>query len=458
MNKSSKARFWVTAILLGLAGQLAWAIENQYINLWVYGQSGQASHITWMTTASAIVATLTTFLMGTLSDRLGKRKIFISLGYTIWGVFVFAFGLVSLTNMEKLSGGDMAKAVLLVGILNTVVDSVMTFFGSTANDAAFNSWITDETDTHNRPLVESVLSIMPLFAMGLMLLMGMAFGVPGSQKEGESVAEFAARVAPNWLYFFLAAGIFTTLVGVACFFLMKKDHIAPNRDKAYMKELVYGFTPKAMKGNPDFYIALLAFLFFNIAVDSFMPYYLVYFTNSIKLENFYPAMGVIIGFSSIVAVALGAAMDKIGKYKLLIPAILIMAIAAVVLFLVQSSWWGIVIAASAMMSGYLVGTTVLGASVRDETPLEKVGALQGVRMVFAVMLPMVLGSNISLAVFQTTYVNDFGETVGAPDKWMFLVTAVACLLAIGPSLWLILRKKKALKSTPKTSDLDVKGE
>ena len=38
----------------------------------------------------------------------------------------------------------------------------MTFFGSTANDAAFNAYITDAIDSGNRGKTESVLAILPL--------------------------------------------------------------------------------------------------------------------------------------------------------------------------------------------------------------------------------------------------------------------------------------------------------
>ena len=71
-------RKWLSFIVAGLIGQLAWAIENNYLNVYVYDATGVYNYIPIMTAASAVVATLTTLLMGALSDRLGKRKLFVS--------------------------------------------------------------------------------------------------------------------------------------------------------------------------------------------------------------------------------------------------------------------------------------------------------------------------------------------------------------------------------------------
>ena len=70
--------------------------------------------------------------------------------------------------MEWMVGAGSAS--LMVGIVNTVVDCVMTFFGSTSNDACFNAHVTDVTNEHNRPKVESILSVM-LVAGGVLILM-----------------------------------------------------------------------------------------------------------------------------------------------------------------------------------------------------------------------------------------------------------------------------------------------
>lgn len=444
-KRMSKARLWILLIAVGFAGQLAWSVENQYINLWVFSQSQNAAYITWMTAASSIIATVTTFLVGALSDRLGKRKLFISIGYTVWGVFVFGFAIMNLGNMLKLTAGDLTMALLLVGISNCVIDCLMTFFGSSANDACFNAWVTDNTDEHSRPFIESILSVMPIIATVVMFVLGGALAL-GDKANENDVVGFAESVVTPWLIFFLVFGAITTIVGILCFFLMPKDQIKPSREGNYFKSIVKGFFPSSIKRNPDFYIALIAFLFFNIGVDAFMPYYLVYFTSTIALDNFYPAMIIILGGSAAITIALGAFMDRIGKFKILIPGVIAMGLGALLVFFSKDAWWPVVLSAMLMMTGYLIGTAVLGACVRDETNTDEVGALQGVRMVFVVLVPMIVGSNVSLAVFKNGATDPTG-TVLYPDSNMFLVTAVSAALAIIPSAILILRKRMGRKNT-----------
>ena len=67
-------RKWLSFIVAGLIGQLAWAIENNYLNVFVFDCTGDAKYITLMTVFSAIAATITTLFIGALSDRQGKRK------------------------------------------------------------------------------------------------------------------------------------------------------------------------------------------------------------------------------------------------------------------------------------------------------------------------------------------------------------------------------------------------
>ena len=55
-----------------------------------------------MVIISALVTTISTFIFGTLSDRQGKRKKFVSIGYIIWGITVALFGFIETSLFVKL--------------------------------------------------------------------------------------------------------------------------------------------------------------------------------------------------------------------------------------------------------------------------------------------------------------------------------------------------------------------
>ena len=73
-----KSTFYLTLIIFSLIGQVAWVVENMYFNVFIYKMfNASAQAISAMVSASAVAATVTTLLIGALSDKLGKRKFFI---------------------------------------------------------------------------------------------------------------------------------------------------------------------------------------------------------------------------------------------------------------------------------------------------------------------------------------------------------------------------------------------
>ena len=73
-------RFFLALVIFSLVGQIAWVVENMYFNVFIYKMfNASAADISLMVEASAVAATLTTIFIGALSDRLGRRKIFMCL-------------------------------------------------------------------------------------------------------------------------------------------------------------------------------------------------------------------------------------------------------------------------------------------------------------------------------------------------------------------------------------------
>ena len=162
MKEKLTKKFWIALVVFSLIGQVAWVVENMYFNVFIYNIfNASPEDISLMVSASAVSATLTTIFIGALSDKIGKRKIFIAGGYILWGISILAFSLVRLDIISGLF--PMVASASTVGItLVIILDCVMTFFGSSANDAAFNAWLTDSTNSSNRGSAEGVNAMVRL--------------------------------------------------------------------------------------------------------------------------------------------------------------------------------------------------------------------------------------------------------------------------------------------------------
>jgi MFS family permease len=421
--KKLSARLWITLILIGLVGQFAWTIENMYFNVFLYNTiSTDPGYISAMVGWSAAAATLTTLLMGALSDRVGKRKLFICGGYILWGLSTAAFGLVTVDNAAKLFP---ANAVAAAAVTVVVLDCVMTFFGSTANDAAFNAYITDSVDSGNRGRTESVLAVLPLLSM--LVIFGL---FDGMTQRGE------------WQKFFTIFGALVTVTGIIGIFIIKEPELTPKREP-YIKNLVYGLRPDVMRSNKALYLSFAAFCVFSIAVQVFFPYLIIYMQNYLKIDNYAIVLGVVLITASIVSVASGRIIDRVGKLRFVLPAALVMFVGLIGMYFARG--FGAVIAAGCvMMSGYMLVTAALSGIIRDNTPRDKIGHFQGIRMIFGVLFPMIIGPIIGAEVIRgsdSTYI-ELGVVKTVPTPGIFLAAAIVLLLVIP---FVIILKKQSAK-------------
>ena len=421
--KKITARMWATLILIGLVGQFAWTIENMYFNVFLYNTiSTDPGYISAMVGWSAAAATLTTLLMGALSDRVGRRKLFICGGYILWGISTAAFGFITVENAAKLFPAAQAAAAAAAMVI--VLDCVMTFFGSTANDAAFNAYITDAIDSENRGKTESVLAILPLISM--LVIFG-AFD--GMTQRGE------------WQKFFGIFGGAVTLTGLIGCALIPERKIAP-RKEPYLRNLVYGLRPAVIRENAALYLAFAAFCVFSVAVQVFFPYLIIYIQNYLKIDNYAVVLGVVLITASAVSVASGKVIDRVGKLRFTLPAALVMLLGLTGMYFARGMA-AVIAAGCVMMSGYMLVTAALSGLIRDLTPEGKAGHFQGIRMIFGVLLPMILGPAIGAAVIRgsdSTYV-ELGVTKTVPTPGIFLAAAV--VLALTVPFVLALKKRMA---------------
>ena len=434
MKTKLSGRFWCALTLFSLIGQVAWVVENMYFNVFIYNMfRATAADISAMVAASAVAATLTTVFMGALSDRVGKRKVFICGGYILWGVSIFSFTLLRTEILGTLF--PMAVSAASLGVsLTIILDCVMTFFGSTANDAAFNAWLTDSTDSTNRGSAEGINAMMPLVAI-LVVFGGFMF--------------FDLALADSWTLIFSIIGCVVIAVGVLGLFLIKEPPITPTKS-GYFANIFYGFRPSTVKKNPLLYLVLAAFAVFNISIQIFMPYLIIYYEKSLGMSDYVFIMAPAIVVASVFTALWGKVYDKRGFTFAALVCVFSLAAGYVALFFTRTTA-PVFVGSLLMMCGYLAGMAVFGAIIRDYTPAGKAGMFQGLRIFSQVLIPGVIGPAIGAAVLANadTVRNNDGTTSFLPNENIFLA-ALAAEVVLVPLLLVVFRQLK--KNSPKTEE------
>ena len=413
------SKFWVALTIFSLIGQVAWVVENMYFNVFIYKMfHASASDISLMVAASAISATLTTIFIGALSDKIGKRKIFICGGYMLWGISIWSFSLIRTDIIEKAISLTVSAASIGVSIV-IIMDCVMTFFGSAANDACFNAWLTDTTDDTNRGAAEGINAMMPLVAILVV------FG---------GFMSFNLDLPDSWTMIYQIIGIVVFVLGVLGIFLIKDAPVDTSQNQNYFGNIFYGFRPSVISQNKLFYIILGAFAVFSISIQIFMPYLILYYEVSLGMKDYVLVMAPAIIVAAIVTALYGRVYDKHGFKKAIIPAISTLMLGYVVLFFFKQTLF-VFVGSLFMMSGYLMGMAIFGAVIRDYTPSNRSGMFQGLRIVGQVLIPGIIGPWIGSLVLKNaeTIVNNDGTTSFIPNTNIFLAAFIAMCIT-----WLIL--------------------
>ena len=418
-GKRNKGSFMLALVIFCLTGQVAWVVENMYFNVFIYKMfHASADAISAMVAASAIAATVTTLIIGALSDKIGKRKIFICGGYIIWGVTIWSFSLIRLDVINALFPAVASAAAVGVS-LTIIMDCVMTFFGSAANDACFNAWLTDVTDESNRGSVEGINAMMPLVA--ILVVFGGFMG-------------FDLDRAESWTAIFNVIGIVVIAIGVAGIWLIHDPKIETSENQNYFANIFYGFRPGVVKSNKMLYLTLLAVAVFNISIQVFMPYLILYYYVSLGMDNYVMIFAPAILLAAAFTGFYGKVYDRKGFRYAMIPTLTLLMVGYVGLYFFRTTV-PVFLASLVMMCGFLGTGAVLGAKIRTHTPENKSGMFQGLRIVGQVLIPGVVGPAIGAAVLKNaeTILNDDGTTSFVPNENIFLVALVVILF-----IWLVL--------------------
>ena len=420
MNHTKKnGRFWLALVIFCLTGQVAWTVENMYFNVFIYKMfHASAEAISTMVAASAVAATVTTLLIGALSDKLGKRKMFICGGYILWGISIWSFTLIRMDVINALFPAAASAASIGVSLV-ILMDCVMTFFGSTANDACFNAWLTDVTDEADRGRVEGINAMMPL--VSILVVFG-------------GFMSFDLNLEQSWVTIFNIIGIVVIAIGVAGIFLIDDPKVRTEENQSYFGNIFYGFRPNVIRQNNMLYFTLAALAVFNISIQVFMPYLILYYTVTLGMDNYVLIFAPAILVAAVFTALYGKVYDRKGFGFAIVPTLVLLMVGYVGLYFFRTTA-PVFVASLLMMCGFLGTGAMLGAKVRTHTPENKSGMFQGLRIVAQVLIPGVIGPAIGAKVLANadTIINDDGTTSFIPNANIFLVALIVALF-----VWVVL--------------------
>jgi MFS family permease len=424
-TKSSLSRkIWIAIILLGFSGQLAWGVENQFFNTFMYDKiTPDPRPIAWMVAASAVAATSTTILMGTLSDRTrtrwGRRRPFILFGYLAWGIFTALFPAASFFQPVTLAIG---MAILF--------DCIMTFFGSTANDASLNAYITDVTTTENRGRVMGVVEILTWVAILIV------YGGAG----------LIIQMLGYYAFFYIIGGAVFVLGLVGSLFL-HEEPVIEKPAGTYWTQIADSFRWKNLVANKNFFLVLMGISLWAIAQNVFFPYLIIYLQHYIELDTISSsitiAVCILVGGIAL-AYPLGLLIDRWGRKP-----VALLAVGAemvgLVLFSLSRTLVPLIITGILWLMPMTAWTIATGTWSKDLFPEDKRGQFAGYYLFFWVMLPMILGPMtggwLGTHFGIPTVVN--GQAGFIPTPIIFQVAGVSTLLAAIPLAWAKDRKSGA---------------
>ena len=426
-------RFWILVWGLGIAGQLCWNIENQWFNTFVYAKIAKdPTIISFMVAVSAIATTIATFIFGTMSDRKGKRRPFIAIGYILWGIFTILFG-----TTEFIGKGG--STILLAGTAVVLADALMSFFGSMGNDAGFNVWLNDKMNENNRGHIGAALATQPII--------GTIIGtVAGGMLIGKN---------DNYMRLFVIMGGLVILCGVLALFLVQDEpDLKPNKRGSFMDQLFSAFNYREMMKNREllwvFLVLTVYFIAFNVYyphVGNYMIYYLGFSPDTIGIIQ---GVALILGMFSVIPAS--RLLNKNRFVAAASIAIILSVVGVGILGLFGRPEnvdpttilnWNLLIGMFFFGCGYIVFMQVTSVWMKQLFPEEAKGQFEGFRIIFFVLIPWVVSPLIANPIIKSNgqITDTNGMAAYLPTHVLFLISTALIVLTFIPLIFAARERK-----------------
>ncbi len=419
-------RTWIAIIILGFLGSLAWGVENQFFNTFIYNTiTPDPRPVSWMVAASAITATLASIFMGALSDRIRSRfgrKPFLLIGYLGWGITTALFPTAALFH-------SIGIAVFMA----ITFDCIMTFFGSSANDSVFHAYVADITTVENRGKVMGVLEILTWVA--LLIVYG------GAGIIIDALGYFA--------FFYMIGGLVFVL-GLIASLLLQEPKVSLEKPKgSYWSQIIDTFRWATLKKQRDLLLLLISITLWGVAQNIFFPYLMIYINTYLEIPTMQASL---IIFCSILfggiatAYPLGLLADRWGRKNVALTAV-IAEMVGLIAFSLARGVPALILTGILWLAPISAWTIATGAWSKDLFPEDKRGQFGGYVILFSVALTMVPGPLLGswlITTFGIPTIID-GKAGFMPTSLIFQAGGIATLLAALPLLRIGKKKQPELK-------------
>ena len=427
-TKASGLQFWLLVWGLGIAGQLCWNIENQWFNTFVYAKIAKdPTIISFMVAVSAIATTIATFIFGTMSDRMGRRRPFIAIGYILWGIFTILFGT---TEFIAKGASTASKAIFLAGTAVVLADALMSFFGSMGNDAGFNVWLNDKMTVKNRGQIGAALATQPVI--------GTIIGtVAGGILIGKN---------DNYMRLFIIMGGLVILCGILALFLVKDEpDLKPNKRGSFWNQLFSAFNFRELMKHKEllwvFLVLTVYFIAFNVYyphVGNYMIYYLGFSPDNIGIIQ---GIALILGMFSVIPASRLLNKNRFAAAASIAIIFSVTGVGILGLFgrpgKVDPSTilnWNLLIGMFFFGCGYIMFMQVTSVWMKQLFPEEAKGQFEGFRIIFFVLIPWVVSPLIANPIIKSNgqITDTNGMTAYLPTHVLFLISTGLIILTFVP--------------------------
>jgi len=400
-------------IFFSLAGEIAWAVENQYYNVFLYEYiSPMPIYVSLMVAITTTVGTIATIIMGSYSDVTGRRKPFLLYGYIFWAITTAIF---------PLSAFFTPVGVFFAVFIAITFDSIMTFFGATAKNASLNAYITDVTTLQNRGKATGIAQMMVL--VSLLVVYG------------------GASILINlftYYGFFYFTGFLVGLFGILGSIKMQEPTNIKRLDISVLTHIKNTFKRSNLAGSKNFFIVLVVIGCWGISLNICFPFLIIYLNHYIGLNVFVSSILLFIALfiSIILAYPIGILIDKVGRKKITFFSIFLFSL-SLFLFGLSENEITLLITGTMWLVFYTALSVATFAWAKDLYPAEGRGQFSGYWNLFSGTIPMVIGPLIGgwIATEYGTEALIGGQLGYIPPPLIYFAAAIFALITFIPLVY-----------------------